>query len=82
MAFDDDGFIDLLRVGAARDPDSLFGRFNGEAITFGALDRQVRVARLDALDRGLGPGDRVGVMMRNSPEALAVVFGLTKAGVV
>ena len=82
MAFDDDGFIDLLRLAAARDPQGLFARFNGEPITFATLEAQASSFAAALLARGLSAGDRVAVMMRNSPKTLAVVFGLGKAGLV
>lgn len=40
-----------------------------------------RVAAL-LLDRGVGPGDRVGVCLRKSPEAVASLFGIMQAGAV
>lgn len=82
MSFDDTNLVDLLRRHAGANPEGVFARFNGDPTTFSTLD-----ARSDALarwlrGRGLRPGDHVAVMMRNSAEALAVVFGLAKAGLV
>ena len=81
MAFDDEGFVGLLRQRAASDPDGLYARFSGEPVSFGELDRQACAFAAHLRRRGIGPGERVAVMMRNSIATIACVFGLAKAGV-
>jgi len=51
-------------------------------MSYGALD--VASARLAALlrERGVGPGDRVGVMLPNVPEFAVVYYGVVRAGAV
>jgi len=67
---------------ARRHPERLFAQFEGEPIRFAALAAAANAvaARLHA--QGLRAGDRVVVMMANSPAALAVVHGLLRAGLV
>jgi crotonobetaine/carnitine-CoA ligase len=73
---------ELLQQKAASDPGGLFGTFNGAPITFAGLEAQAHALAMACACRGLKSGDRVAVMMQNSLEALAVVFGLAKAGLV
>lgn len=51
-------------------------------MSYGALD--VASARVAALlrERGIGPGDRVGVMLPNVPEFAVVYYGVVRAGAV
>ncbi|MCW2241383.1 AMP-binding protein [Azospirillum canadense] len=78
----DEGFVRLFAQAARTDRDRVFARFNGEAMTFGALDRRSDGVAAELRRLGLAPGDRVAVMMRNSPAVLATLFGLAKAGLV
>lgn len=71
----------LLQAKAAADPHGVFAVFDGVAITFELLKQQASALAASLAARGIGTGDRVAVMMQNSPEVLAVVFGLAKAGI-
>lgn len=73
---------ELLCRSAASDPDSVFAFFDGVAISFSTLQRQAESLAAALVARGLRAGDRVAVMMQNSPEVLAVIFGLARAGLV
>jgi crotonobetaine/carnitine-CoA ligase len=81
MVLNSDGFVGLLRTRATDDPDGVYARFNGESVTFSALDRQASSFAHELRARGVRRGERVAVMMRNGIEAIAVIFGLAKAGV-
>lgn len=81
MAFDDNGFVGLLRQRALSHPDTVYARFNGVPVTYAEVDGQATAFAAHLRSLGLKPGDRVAVMMRNSVATLAVVFGLAKAGV-
>jgi crotonobetaine/carnitine-CoA ligase len=81
MVLNSDGFVGLLRARATDDPGGVYARFNGEPLTFAALDRQASSFAHELRARGVRHGDRVAVMMRNGIEAIAVIFGLAKAGV-
>lgn len=80
-SFDDDGFVSLLTVQAAAAPDRVYARFCGNPVTYAEIERRSAAFAADLRARGLLPGDRVAVMMRNSIAAIAVVFGLARAGV-
>jgi len=81
MAFDDNGFVGLLRERALSHPDMVYARFNGVPVSYAEVDGQACAFAAHLRSLGLEPGDRVAVMMRNSVATLAVVFGLAKAGV-
>jgi crotonobetaine/carnitine-CoA ligase len=81
MAFDDNGFVGLLRERALSHPDTVYARFNGVPVTYAKIDGQASAFAAHLREIGLKPGERVAVMMRNSIAALAVVFGLAKAGI-
>jgi crotonobetaine/carnitine-CoA ligase len=78
---DDAGFVSLLTDRAAREPERVYARFCGEAVTYVSLERQSGAFAAHLRRRGILAGDRVAVMMRNSIASMAVVFGLARAGV-
>jgi acyl-CoA synthetase (AMP-forming)/AMP-acid ligase II len=56
---------------------------DGCTLTFAALRRQVRALASHLTDRGVHPGDRVGLMLRNSPEfVLAYLASVAAAAIV
>ncbi len=70
----------LLTESAARDADAPAVRLGGLTVSFGELDdRSARVATL-LRERGLEPGDRVGVMLPNVPEFPIAYYGVLRAG--
>lgn len=77
-----EGFVGLFLARAAAEPERVFARFEGRPISFGALERASAAFAAGLAGRGLGPGSRVAAMMRNGPEALAVILGLARAGMV
>lgn len=80
-SFDDDGFVSLLTLRAAAEPERVYARFCGEPVTYAAIERRSAAFAAHIRARGIVAGDRVAVMMRNSIAAIAVVFGLARAGV-
>ena len=73
---------ELLTRQADHDPDGVFAVFEGITITFSSLERRAASLAAELASRGICAGDRVAVMMQNSPEVLAVIFGLAKAGLI
>ena len=71
---------ELLEARAAGDGDRVYCRFGGEAITFADLDRRVNRFANALLARGIGPGDRVPLMLANHPAHLVAFFALQKLG--
>src|SRR4051795_9659619 len=73
---------DLLVLAATADPNHPVCRHGDRTMTRGELAGGAG-AFADALQRrGLKQGERVAVMLDNSPDHLAVIFGLAKAGMV
>ena len=63
-------------------PDRPALRLGDDVVSYGTLDEQsARVAGL-LDDRGVGPGDRVGMMLANTLEFAPVYFGVLRAGAV
>ena len=79
---DERSFVELLGRAARADADRVFALFDGAPMTFGTLDRRSDALALSLRGLGVAPEERVAVMMRNGPSALATVFGLGKAGIV
>lgn len=81
MPTDDAGFVGLLIQRAAREPERIYARFCGEAVSYAMVEARSAAFAAHLRLRGLKPGDRVAVMMRNSVATIAVVFGLARAGI-
>ena len=71
---------DLVERRGRDNRDEPFCFFEDAVITFGALDAAVnRIANgLESI--GIGPGDRVAVMLPNHPDHIYTVFALAKLG--
>src|SRR5215213_446762 len=72
----------ILTDSAARHPESPAIRLGDAELTYGALDEQS--ARLATLlrEKGVEPGDRVGVMLPNVPDFPVAYYGVLRAGAV
>jgi len=70
----------IVTESAARDAGADAVRLGPASLTYGELDECS--ARLAALlrERGIGPGDRVGVMLPNVPEFPVAYYGVLRAG--
>lgn len=79
MIHTDDGFLPLLGRRARDNQAGVFGRFEGEPLTFGELDRMAGTLAAWMRKIGLAPGDAVALMIHNSPVALALLFAIAKA---
>ena len=78
----DDGFIRRFVHLAATAPARVFARFEAEVLTFGGLHASAsRIAGL-LHERGVRRGDRVAVMLENSPDAVALLLALAMSGAV
>jgi long-chain acyl-CoA synthetase len=70
----------VLTDSAARHPDGPALKLDDAVLTYAQLDdASARVARLLA-DRGVGAGDRVGVMLPNVPYFAVCYYGVLRAG--
>jgi L-proline---[L-prolyl-carrier protein] ligase len=71
---------DLLRTAAAARPQHVAVEMGDTALSYRELDeRSNRVAGL-LRDLGVGRGDRVGLFLDKSPDALVGIYGILKAG--
>src|SRR5215210_2582334 len=70
----------IMTASARRRPDHVAVKLDDAEVTYGQLDESsARVAGI-LRDHGVGPGDRVGVMLPNVPYFPMVYFGIVRAG--
>ncbi len=72
----------VLAATARRLPDAAALVFKDEALTFGALDRQVSALAANLRKEGVAPGGRVGVLLPNSIAFALAYYGTQRAGAV
>lgn len=75
----DDGILELFERMVRQAPDRPFASFGNKALTLAGLDRQARGLAGMLSRKGVAPGARVALMMRNGPESLAMLFAIAKA---
>jgi len=72
----------ILRASAERSPEAPAVRLGDAELSYAELDdRSARLATL-LREKGLEPGDRVGVMLPNVPEFPVAYYGVLRAGAV
>src|SRR5437764_11928710 len=70
----------ILTDSTQRDPDHVALRLDDMEVSYGLLDEgSARLAAVLA-DRGLEPGDRVGIMLPNVPYFAVCYYGVLRAG--
>ncbi len=72
---------DLIERRAARQPDAVFVRFEGREKSYAEYNAAANRIAHWALEKGLGKGSVVALLMENRPEYLEVWSGLAKLGV-
>ena len=82
QAGEEGGFWPLFAALAAAEPDRLYARFDGQPIRFADLDAMSASVAAGLAALGVARGDRVAVMMRNSPGSLALIFAIARSGAV
>lgn len=70
----------LLSENAARQPDHEAVRLRDESITYGELESRANRVANALIAHGVKPGDRVGLYLQKSPNAIASIFGIMKTG--
>jgi len=72
----------VLAAAARRLPDKPALIFKEEALSFGALDKQVSALAANLRKEGIAPGDRVGVLLPNSIAFALAYYATQRAGAV
>lgn len=72
--------LDVLREAVQAGPDRPALLFKGAAISYAELDRQSDAFAVALVSSGVQPGDRVALLMPNSPQMIVAEFGIWKAG--
>lgn len=67
---------------ATTTPERPFGHTPDGVLTFGALSAQADTMAWRLHEMGARPGDRIAVLMRNSPATLAIVHAILRAGMI
>jgi len=67
---------------AARYADKLFLKFEDREISYGEANDTVNRYAAVLAARGVGPGDVVGIMLRNSPEPVLLMLAAVKCGAI
>jgi len=72
--------VSILTESAERDPERVALKLDDVEVTYAALDEgSARVAAV-LRDKGVGEGDRVGIMLPNVPYFPIVYYGILRAG--
>ncbi len=81
MSTDASSLVAYLEASAARHPDriAVVDPF-GQRLTYAELDDRANRVAAFLRDRGVGVGDRVGVIARKSEAVVTALFGIMKAG--
>ncbi len=72
----------ILRTSAFEAPEAVVMRAGDRVISYAELDRAVRGVATRLQERGIGPGDRVALLVPNVPEFTIAYFGILYAGAV
>src|SRR6476646_6611058 len=67
---------------AYRDPDGVAIRFEGRTITWRELHERIGALAAAFAQRGVGPGDRVAILMTNRPEFVEATLAANAAGAI
>lgn len=73
---------ELLLSRAAEHPDRDCIVLEGERVTYGELEARSRLVARSLMELGVEPGDRVGILMANCVDFVALMFGASLIGAV
>ncbi|CAN5362067.1 fatty acid--CoA ligase [soil metagenome] len=73
---------DVLRYHAGRSPAAVALSFEGIDTTFATLDQRADAVAAGLIDLGIGPGDRVGYLAKNSDAFFEIFLGCVRIGAV
>src|SRR5215831_2041871 len=72
----------FIRFHAQRTPDRVALLYAGERIVYAELARRIETSAGWLAARGVGPGDVVALLMKNSPAFIELTFALSHLGAV
>ena len=70
----------ILTESAARDPDRVALKLDDAEVSYGLLDSGTALMAGLLAEKGIGPGDRVGIMLPNVPYFAVAYYGVLRAG--
>ena len=73
---------DLLDRRASEQPESIALTFPDEEVTYAELAERAELFARGLLHLGMNPGDTIGVLLPNSVDSIATLFGAMKVGVI
>ena len=71
---------DLVRRAAETFPEKAALRFRADVLSWAELDRRVDAVASGLQARGLAVGDRIALLLGNTPDYVAAYFGILRAG--
>ena len=75
-------FSELIDHHATRRPDHIATHFNGRQLSYSGLQQQRDSVATALQGTGIGPGDRVGILAKNSDRYIELLLGVTHVGAV
>jgi len=70
----------VLQKRAGLSSRSTFVKFDGKKFSYKEMDRLATVFALELVQRGMKPGNRVGLLCHNCPHYIAAYFGIIRGG--
>ncbi|KPA15939.1 long-chain fatty acid--CoA ligase [Candidatus Magnetomorum sp. HK-1] len=80
IAIPDITFVDMIIEGFTKDPSRAAMHYMGKTISFRELDSLSLIFASFLHEKGLGPGDVVGINLPNIPQYLIALAGIIRAG--
>ena len=74
--------VDVVHGTAVERPDHPAVIFKGARVSYGEIDRLSDALARALSDKGVQPGERVALLMPNSPQAVIAQFGAWKSGAI
>ena len=71
---------ELLEAAAVKNPSAIAAQFQAKTLTYAQLDAQANQLAHTLVERGAGPGTRVGISLERSLEMLTAVLAVLKTG--
>ncbi|MCP2339576.1 non-ribosomal peptide synthetase [Actinomadura rupiterrae] len=72
--------IDLFEAQAARTPDDVALVWCGQSLTYAQLNERANRLAHELIARGIGPEDRVALVLPRTPEIVVAILGVLKSG--